>query len=216
MTSSSPTCRRRPGRRRRFPARSRTRRNGRCAARSTIRRRSAGGTLDVITTLSYRSKTYQFEIAEPVPRPARLRLVGREPGLDAADNDRWTIGLHAKNITRQAIYHVGLPVPVAESGDRRAAAQRGDRQRHPEPRPGRRRSPPSTAIRARSSLSRRAELLADARAGAGARGRGARRARSSSILLLAYIFNFIDRQIIGVLAVPIKAELGAQRHRSSG
>ena len=33
-------------------------------------------------------------------------------------------------------------------------------------------------------------------------------ARVLSILLLAYIFNFIDRQIIGVLAVPIKAELG--------
>jgi MFS family permease len=28
------------------------------------------------------------------------------------------------------------------------------------------------------------------------------------VLLLAYIFNFIDRQIIGVLAIPIKAELG--------
>jgi predicted MFS family arabinose efflux permease len=28
-----------------------------------------------------------------------------------------------------------------------------------------------------------------------------------AILLLAYIFNFIDRQIIGVLAIPIKAEL---------
>ena len=28
------------------------------------------------------------------------------------------------------------------------------------------------------------------------------------VLLLAYIFNFIDRQIIGILAVPIKAELG--------
>ncbi len=27
------------------------------------------------------------------------------------------------------------------------------------------------------------------------------------ILLLAYIFNFVDRQIIGILAVPIKAEL---------
>jgi len=27
------------------------------------------------------------------------------------------------------------------------------------------------------------------------------------VLLLAYIFNFVDRQIIGVLAVPIKAEL---------
>lgn len=28
------------------------------------------------------------------------------------------------------------------------------------------------------------------------------------VLLVAYIFNFIDRQIIGVLALPIKAELG--------
>jgi MFS family permease len=28
------------------------------------------------------------------------------------------------------------------------------------------------------------------------------------ILLLAYIFNFIDRQIIGILAIPIKADLG--------
>jgi MFS family permease len=33
-------------------------------------------------------------------------------------------------------------------------------------------------------------------------------ARVLWILLLAYIFNFIDRQIIGVLAIPIKAELG--------
>ena len=32
--------------------------------------------------------------------------------------------------------------------------------------------------------------------------------RVLAILLLAYIFNFIDRQIIGILAVPIKAELG--------
>jgi MFS family permease len=32
--------------------------------------------------------------------------------------------------------------------------------------------------------------------------------RVLAILLLAYIFNFIDRQIIGVLAVPIKADLG--------
>jgi MFS family permease len=31
--------------------------------------------------------------------------------------------------------------------------------------------------------------------------------RVLAILLLAYVFNFIDRQIIGVLAVPIKAEL---------
>lgn len=32
--------------------------------------------------------------------------------------------------------------------------------------------------------------------------------RVLAILLLAYIFNFIDRQIIGVLAVPIRAEFG--------
>jgi MFS family permease len=31
--------------------------------------------------------------------------------------------------------------------------------------------------------------------------------RVLAILLVAYIFNFIDRQIIGILAVPIKAEL---------
>ncbi|TFI59827.1 MFS transporter [Sphingomonas parva] len=37
---------------------------------------------------------------------------------------------------------------------------------------------------------------------AGTRGGG----RVLAILLLAYIFNFIDRQIIGVLAVPIRAE----------
>ena len=28
------------------------------------------------------------------------------------------------------------------------------------------------------------------------------------ILVLVYTFNFIDRQIIGILAVPIKADLG--------
>ena len=33
-------------------------------------------------------------------------------------------------------------------------------------------------------------------------------AKVLAILLLAYIFNFIDRQIIGILAVPIKADLG--------
>jgi MFS family permease len=30
------------------------------------------------------------------------------------------------------------------------------------------------------------------------------------VLLLAYIFNFVDRQIIGILAVPIKAEFGLE------
>ncbi len=41
----------------------------------------------------------------------------------------------------------------------------------------------------------------------GSRSAGSAGGRVLVILLIAYIFNFIDRQIIGVLAVPIKAEL---------
>jgi MFS family permease len=44
-------------------------------------------------------------------------------------------------------------------------------------------------------------------ANAGSRSGAAPGGRVLAILLLAYIFNFIDRQIIGVLAIPIKAEL---------
>ena len=44
-------------------------------------------------------------------------------------------------------------------------------------------------------------------AGEGQRGSGPG-TRVLLILLFAYIFNFVDRQIIGVLALPIKAELG--------
>jgi len=45
-------------------------------------------------------------------------------------------------------------------------------------------------------------MTAESRIESGAGG------RVLAILLLAYIFNFIDRQILGVLAVPIKAEFG--------
>ncbi|HYI64584.1 MAG TPA: MFS transporter [Allosphingosinicella sp.] len=45
----------------------------------------------------------------------------------------------------------------------------------------------------------------DARRGSEGAGPGA---RVLSILLLAYIFNFVDRNILGVLSIPIKAELG--------
>jgi len=44
-------------------------------------------------------------------------------------------------------------------------------------------------------------------AGGGTRATPGGGGRVLFILLIAYIFNFIDRQIIGVLAVPIKAEL---------
>lgn len=38
--------------------------------------------------------------------------------------------------------------------------------------------------------------------------RGTSGGRVLAILLLAYIFNFLDRQIVGILAEPIKADLG--------
>jgi len=37
---------------------------------------------------------------------------------------------------------------------------------------------------------------------------GGRRALTLALLVLVYTFNFIDRQIVGILAVPIKADLG--------
>ncbi|HKR24348.1 MAG TPA: MFS transporter, partial [Allosphingosinicella sp.] len=45
--------------------------------------------------------------------------------------------------------------------------------------------------------------------GSGSEGTGPG-GRVLAILLLAYIFNFIDRQIIGVLAVPIREEFGLE------
>ena len=35
-----------------------------------------------------------------------------------------------------------------------------------------------------------------------------RRAWTLFILVVVYTFNFIDRQIVGILAIPIKADLG--------
>jgi len=49
--------------------------------------------------------------------------------------------------------------------------------------------------------------MAAATAGSGSGNGSKPGTRVLLILLLAYIFNFIDRQIIGILAVPIKAEL---------
>ncbi|HYI47100.1 MAG TPA: MFS transporter [Allosphingosinicella sp.] len=45
--------------------------------------------------------------------------------------------------------------------------------------------------------------------GSGTKGAGPGR-HVLIVLLLAYIFNFVDRQIIGILAVPIKAEFGLE------
>ena len=142
--------------------------------------------------------------AEPLSRPAGLCPVGRASGLDEPEqplHDRAPRQEHP----RRAIYHVGLPVPGHQSGDRRPDAG-GERQSHPEPRPGRhrhrllRQSAPGLPAASGSTS-------ADAAAGSRSEGTGPG-GRVLLILLLAYIFNFIDRQIIGILAVPIKAEFG--------
>ena len=56
------------------------------------------GSLEASETFSYRSKTFQFEIANPfIDQPGYglldLHLVYRAPA------DRWSLGLHAKNVT---------------------------------------------------------------------------------------------------------------------
>ena len=97
MTSSSPTCRA-PGRSTSpTSAGSRTRRNGRCPGRWITRPRSAGGTFDVNTTLSWRSKTFQFETPSPFLDQEGYALWDANL-IWTSRNDRWSIGLHAKNI----------------------------------------------------------------------------------------------------------------------
>jgi iron complex outermembrane recepter protein len=57
----------------------------------------AGGTFDANTTLSYRSKTFQFETPSPfLDQPGYALWDGNL--VWTTRNDRWSIGLHAKNI----------------------------------------------------------------------------------------------------------------------
>jgi iron complex outermembrane receptor protein len=57
----------------------------------------AGGTFDVNTTLSWRSKTFQFETPSPfLDQPGYALWDGNL--VWTSGNDRWSIGLHAKNI----------------------------------------------------------------------------------------------------------------------
>ena len=57
----------------------------------------AGGTFDIGTTLSWRSKTNQFEVPSPfLDQPGYALWDGNLTWTSS--NDRYTIGLHAKNI----------------------------------------------------------------------------------------------------------------------
>jgi iron complex outermembrane receptor protein len=57
----------------------------------------AGGELSAITTLSYRSKTFQFELASPFLDQPGYALWDAHLSW-TSPNQRYTIGLHAKNI----------------------------------------------------------------------------------------------------------------------
>jgi iron complex outermembrane receptor protein len=56
------------------------------------------GRLNINTTLSYRSKTYQFEIPNPYIDQSGYALWDASIVYTAPD-DRWSIGLHGKNLT---------------------------------------------------------------------------------------------------------------------
>jgi iron complex outermembrane receptor protein len=58
----------------------------------------AGGTVDINTTLSYRSKTFQFETPSPFLDQPGYALWDANL-VWTSRNERYTIGLHAKNIT---------------------------------------------------------------------------------------------------------------------
>lgn len=56
-----------------------------------------GGDLNFLTTLSYRSKTSQFEVQSPLDQPAYA--LWDASLVWTSDDDHWQLGLHAKNIT---------------------------------------------------------------------------------------------------------------------
>ncbi|HEX2762290.1 MAG TPA: TonB-dependent receptor [Allosphingosinicella sp.] len=60
--------------------------------------RMMGGMIDVNTTLSYRSKTFQFEVPSPFLDQPGYALLDAGIVWTSAD-DRFTIGLHGKNLT---------------------------------------------------------------------------------------------------------------------
>ena len=81
-------------------------------------------------TLSYRSKTYQFEIPNPVHRSEGLRAVRREPGLHRCPSNRWSLGLHGKNLTNKEVQDVGLHLRRRQPDDRRADRDGGEWAAH--------------------------------------------------------------------------------------
>ena len=131
---------------------SRTRRNGRFQGRSTTPSPLAGGELSAINHLVLPEQDLPVRNAEPVPRSAGLRPVGRAASSGPAPTTATRSGSTRKNILDKQYITSGYQflavnpvtgVPLLTPG--RATSSRASA--------GKAWSPPSTAIRARSSLS---------------------------------------------------------------
>ncbi|MFC4293617.1 TonB-dependent receptor [Novosphingobium tardum] len=71
------------------------------------------GSIDASTTLSYRSKTYQMEIANPYLDQKGYSLLDANLVYHAA-NDRWSIGVHGKNLLDKHYKTSGYPFMAAD------------------------------------------------------------------------------------------------------
>ena len=73
------------------------------------------GMLNFITTLSYRWRSQQFELRDSDARSAGLRLWDANI-VWRSDDDRWTVGLHGRNLTDKRYITAGYNFLRAESG----------------------------------------------------------------------------------------------------
>jgi iron complex outermembrane recepter protein len=71
------------------------------------------GELDFTSTLSYRSKTFQFEVPNPYLDQPGFALLDANLVYSAPD-DRWTIGLHGRNLTDKRYKTSGYPFVVSD------------------------------------------------------------------------------------------------------
>ena len=73
-----------------------------------------GGDLDLGATVSYRSKTYQFETPSPFLDQPGYALVDASI-VYTADNDRWSFGVHGKNLLDKQYITSGYQYIVASA-----------------------------------------------------------------------------------------------------
>jgi iron complex outermembrane receptor protein len=84
----------------------------------------AGGLLDLSSTVSHRSKTYQFEIPNPYLDQNGFTLVDANI-VYTAKGGRWSLGVHGKNLTN-AKYKVAGYTFVAGNATTGALTTRAD------------------------------------------------------------------------------------------